>query len=136
MTAETFTLSRSGDVAVITIDDGTTRPTVLGQAALESLQRCLDELEQQEWQALVLTGRPGCFAVGADISQFSARATPEAAREGGRAGRALFGRLRALPFVTVAAVNGACLGGGLELALHCTTRTIASGSTSSSPRCW
>ncbi len=125
MTAETFTLTRSGDVAVVTIDDGSGRPTVLGRAALESLERCLEALEQQDWQALVLTGKPGCFAVGADISQFSALATADAAREGSRAGHALFGRLRALPFVTVAAVNGACLGGGLELALHCDARTVA-----------
>jgi 3-hydroxyacyl-CoA dehydrogenase/enoyl-CoA hydratase/carnithine racemase len=130
LTAETFTLSRSGDVAVVTIDDGSGRPTVLSRSALESLQRCLDELEQQEWKALVLTGRTrtrettGCFAVGADISQFSALATTDAAREGARAGHALFGRLRALPFPTVAAINGACLGGGLELALHCDARTV------------
>src|SRR5207248_1449870 len=38
----------------------------------------------------------------------------------------LFGRLSALPFPTVAAINGACLGGGVELALHCTARTISS----------
>ena len=54
MTAETFTLSRSGDVAVVTIDDGSTRPTVLSRSALESLQRCLDELEQ------AATGRRSC----------------------------------------------------------------------------
>jgi len=122
---ETFTLTRSGDVARVTIDDGSTRPTVLGRPALESLERCLDQLDRGDWQALVLTGRPGCFAVGADISQFSARSTPEAARAGSRAGHELFGRLRALPFVTVAVINGPCLGGGLELALHCDARTIA-----------
>lgn len=125
MAAETFTLTRSGDVAVVTIDDGSARPTVLGREALESLERCLDAVEQRDWQALVLTGKPGCFAVGADIAQFSALPTAEAARAGSQAGHALFGRLRTLPFVTVAAVNGACLGGGLELALHCDARTVA-----------
>src|SRR5262249_34304029 len=40
-------------------------------------------------------------------------------------GHDLFGRIRALPFPTVAAINGACLGGGVEIALHCSARTIA-----------
>jgi 3-hydroxyacyl-CoA dehydrogenase/enoyl-CoA hydratase/carnithine racemase len=121
-----FKLGWAGDVVLLTIDNGEdwTKPTFLGRAALESLERALDELEQGQHAALVVTGKPLVFCAGADVTQFP-DATQELAREGSRAGHVLFGRLRALPFPTVAAINGACLGGGLELALHCDARTIA-----------
>ena len=88
-------------------------------------RRCSASLRTRDWRGLVLTGKPLVFAAGADITQFPG-ITPERAREGGRAGHELFGRLRELPFPTLAAVNGAALGGGLEIALHCDVRTVAS----------
>jgi 3-hydroxyacyl-CoA dehydrogenase/enoyl-CoA hydratase/carnithine racemase len=122
-----FRLQRVDDLALVTIDNGEdwTKPTTFGRHALESLERVLDEVESQKWSGLVLTGKPFVFAAGADLDMFP-NVTAEQAREGSRAGHELFLRLRHLPFPTLAAINGACLGGGVEIALHCNYRTIAS----------
>jgi len=120
--------TRVGPVALVTMDNGAdhTKPTVLGRSALESADRVISELESGDWAAMLLTGKPFVFCAGADIDEFPNMASREEAIAGSRAGHDLFGRIRALPFPTVAAINGACLGGGVEIALHCDARTISS----------
>jgi 3-hydroxyacyl-CoA dehydrogenase/enoyl-CoA hydratase/carnithine racemase len=124
MAATVFKLNAAGRVALVTIDNGEDyrKPTTLGRSAFESAVDVLEQLENGDWEAAVFTGKPFVFCVGADIDEFANVQNP---REGIRAGHELFGRIRKLPFPTVAAINGAALGGGLELALHCTARTLA-----------
>jgi 3-hydroxyacyl-CoA dehydrogenase/enoyl-CoA hydratase/carnithine racemase len=116
-----------GPLALVTIDNGEdyTQPNVFGREALASLLDALEQLENGDWIAMVLTGKPYVFAAGADITEFPRIASREEAVAGSQTGHELFGRIRGLPYPTVAAINGVCIGGGMEIALHCDARTVS-----------
>ncbi|WP_206079928.1 enoyl-CoA hydratase/isomerase family protein [Propioniciclava coleopterorum] len=117
-----YTLTHDGGVATLTVDRPAQR-NALDVPLVERLTDALDALEGA--RCLVLTGGgEKSFIAGADINDLLAY-TPEQARRHIEVGHRLFSLIEELPIPTIAAVNGYCLGGGLEIAMACDIRLAA-----------
>jgi 3-hydroxyacyl-CoA dehydrogenase/enoyl-CoA hydratase/carnithine racemase len=119
-----------GTAALITIDNGFdhTKPTTLGPKSLANIGAAIDEaLGRDDVVAVAVTGKPFIFAVGADLKVMQAGGTPAQAQAYFALGHDTFRKLRDAKVPTFAFVNGAVMGGGLELALHAHYRTLSSG---------
>jgi 3-hydroxyacyl-CoA dehydrogenase/enoyl-CoA hydratase/carnithine racemase len=113
-------------VALITLDNGHdhTRPSTFGPQGLISLNSALDEAFAADPAAIAVTGKPFIFAVGADLSGVEQVASRDLALQIAATGHQVFKRLTDSTIPTFAFVNGAVMGGGLELALSCHYRTL------------
>ena len=135
-------LGPAGVLALITLDNGLdhTKPNTFGPHGLLSLNAALDAVAARaaagEIAAVGVTGKPFILGAGADLDGaakaiaepgIDAAAARERALAVARLGHAVFRRLGELPVPSFGFINGVALGGGLEVALHCTYRTISSG---------
>jgi 3-hydroxyacyl-CoA dehydrogenase/enoyl-CoA hydratase/3-hydroxybutyryl-CoA epimerase len=112
-------------VAWLSFDKPNASANSLSRAAMEELNERLDEVEQARPAGLVIVSGKTGFIAGADVSEFGQVRVPADAVPSIRAAQAVLQRLEDLPCPTVAAINGYCLGGGLELALACRHRVAA-----------
>lgn len=115
--------------ALITLDNGFdhTKPNTFGPGGLASLDAAITEALAADPAFVAVTGKPYIFSVGADVTGLPLIGSREQALAIGREGHRVFRRLRDAQVPTIAFVNGAAMGGGLELALHCRYRTLSTG---------
>ena len=116
-----------GSLALITLDNGLdhTRPNTLGPQSLLALDAAITDAAARTPAAIAIIGKPFIFAAGADLSGLAFLNTREQAVAIGKLGHDVFRRLDEIGIPTFAFVNGLALGGGLEIALHCNYRTLA-----------
>src|SRR5690625_5555346 len=120
-----------GTLALITLDnqEGPRRPNTLGPNGMAELRAALTDIAERarrgEIVAAAVTGKMFHFAAGADLHGAASITTEADARGIAETGHEVFAMLADLPVPSFAYIGGAALGGGLELALHATYRTVA-----------
>ncbi|MEI6860427.1 MAG: fatty acid oxidation complex subunit alpha FadJ [Shewanella sp.] len=125
---KTFNLARREDgIAVLTIDvPGETMNTLRIEFGPEITEVLAEIKADTSIKGLVIaSAKKDCFVAGADISMLDACTSVEDAKALSQQGHIVFNELEALSIPVVAAIDGVCLGGGLELALACDQRVCS-----------
>lgn len=129
--SDSFTHHTDEDgIAWLVFDQAGSNANILGGAVLDELDHTLMTIAQQHPRGLVVrSGKPSGFVAGADVKAFAGISDETAAEQLIRRAHNVLARLENLPFPTVAAIHGYCLGGGLELALACRYRVATDDAT-------
>jgi len=115
-----YEVDSSGVITMKLAHDATT-VVVLSRALLESINATLDEMSEKvpDPAGFVLaSGSSRVFVAGADLKEITGL-TDDELLDYLAFGSKVYSRISSLPCTSVAAINGACLGGGLEIAMHC-----------------
>lgn len=128
---KTFNLQRRDDgIAILTMDvPGETMNTLKAEFGAEISEILIEIKTDPSIKGLVVvSGKKDSFVAGADISMLAAFKSEQDAKDLSQQGHVVFNELEGLTIPVVAAINGVCLGGGLELALACHLRICSDDS--------
>ena len=125
MTAFTLEVGDDG-LGILTFDVPGEKVNVLSRDVFAELSEVLARMSREPRLRglLVRSGKPDVFVAGADLKEFTRIATEDLRAQVER-GQAIFEQIATLPWPTVAAIGGVCVGGGTELALACDYRLMS-----------
>tara|TARA_B100001248_G_scaffold262707_1_gene261268 strand:- start:13168 stop:15342 length:2175 start_codon:yes stop_codon:yes gene_type:complete len=116
-------LSHEGEVAIVELDLPGEKVNKLSSPVMKKLEELLDTLKSSDFKAVVLMSKKEkIFIAGADINEIKDITTKEDAYDKAHGGQLIIHKFEELPIPVVAAVHGACLGGGCEMILACDYR--------------
>ncbi|TXL62531.1 enoyl-CoA hydratase [Cerasibacillus terrae] len=114
---------KDGKIGILTIKSPPAN--ALSTTILKDLEKSLDTIEEeQDVKAIVLKGEGRFFSAGADIKEFTSLQKASDFTSLSKKGQNLFNRIENFPIPFIAAIHGAALGGGMELALACHMRIV------------
>jgi len=119
-----FDFNTHGEIGVLEFNTPDSSANVLSSDALTEFDQCLDKIKGlTDVKALLITsGKKSIFIAGADIKEIKSISSAQEASDKCSLGKRILDKLEQLPQTTIAVINGACLGGGYELALACNYR--------------
>lgn len=121
-----FTIEREGELAILWFDLPGEKVNKLSSSVLHELSGVLDQLGASDATKIIIASRKkGMFIAGADVMEFTTVTTAEEAKTYIQLGQEVFTKLAKLKQTTVAAIDGAALGGGCELAISCDWRVMS-----------
>lgn len=120
---ENIKVTANGDVAIVEFDMVGEKVNKLNTAMMNRLQQVIQELKVSSYKCVIFkSNKPKIFIAGADIDEIKSMTTREQFSKAVEAGQRIFCELEDLPMPTIAAIHGACAGGGCEFALACDYR--------------
>ncbi|KYG64067.1 fatty oxidation complex subunit alpha [Bdellovibrio bacteriovorus] len=127
---ESIKIVPQGDIAVVEFDLVGEKVNKFSTPVMMRLQEVLGELKRSSYKAVIFkSNKAKIFIAGADIEEIKSMTTKEQFEAAVKGGQDIMNQVEDLPMPTIAAVNGACMGGGCEFILSCDYRIASEDSS-------
>lgn len=127
---ESIKIVPQGDIAIVEFDLVGEKVNKLSTPVMTRLKEVVEELGKSSYKAVIFkSNKNKIFIAGADIEEIKGLTTKEAVEAAVSAGQEIMNMVEDLPMPTIAAINGACMGGGCEFTLACDYRIATDDSS-------